>query len=73
MFSAFHRLTSDEIWHHYSGGSVATEVIEADGLHRSETIAEMDSQQAVMSAGRDWLVATFPQQRALIERWTREE
>jgi uncharacterized protein len=105
-FSAFHRLTSDEIWHHYLGNPVAIEIIEPGGRHRTETIGVMNYRQAVISAGSwfaahlfddagyalvgcdvspgfeyedfelaecDRLVAAFPQHRALIQRWTREE
>ncbi len=30
-FSAFHRLRSDEIWHHYDGGSLTITMITPDG------------------------------------------
>jgi uncharacterized protein len=106
MFSAFHRLTSDEIWHHYFGSAVAIEVIDPDGQYRTVIVGNMERRQAVIGAGSwfaahlcddrgyalvgcdvapgfeyedfeigqcDQLVASFPQHRALIERWTREE
>lgn len=104
MFSAFHRLISDEIWHHYCGSPVAIEVIDPHGRYTRVIIGDDGHHQATMPAGcwfaahlcdatgyalvgcdvapgfeyedfeigsRDWLVATFPQHRALIERWTR--
>lgn len=46
-FSSFHRLRSDEIWHHYCGAPVAIDVIEADGRH----------EQIVIGDGRRWQVA----------------
>ena len=55
-FSAFHRLASDEIWHHYRGASVAIEVIQIDGEHRRVVIGEGDRWQAVIHAGA-WFAA----------------
>lgn len=105
-FSAFHRLRSDEIWHHYRGGPVAIDVIAPDGGYEQIIVGENDRWQAAIRPGswfaahvpvadsyallgcdvapgfdfadfeiaaRDALVATFPQHRVLIERWTREE
>jgi len=104
-FSSFHRLRSDEIWHHYRGAPVAIDVIDPDGLHERIVIGEKHRWQAAIRPGswfaahvpaagayalvgcdvapgfdfadfeigsRETLAATFPQHRALIERWTRE-
>jgi predicted cupin superfamily sugar epimerase len=32
-FSAFHRITSDEIWHHYTGGDLRLHVLDKNGRH----------------------------------------
>jgi hypothetical protein len=38
-FSAFHRVTSDELWHHYDGDPLELHVIdERDGAHRVTTL-----------------------------------
>ncbi len=49
-FSAFHRLRSDELWHHHEGTDVAVECIDAGGSHRREVIG-VGSRQAVIPAG----------------------
>jgi predicted cupin superfamily sugar epimerase len=49
-FSAFHRLRSDEIWHHYAGGSVAIDLINPDGRRQEVTIGE----------GKCWYAAIPP-------------
>ena len=33
-FSAFHRVCSDEVWHHYNGNPVALHIINRDGAYR---------------------------------------
>ncbi len=33
--SAFHRIRSDELWHHYAGGSLTVHVIDVDGGYRA--------------------------------------
>ncbi len=33
-FSAFHRIKSDEIWHHYTGGTIELHIIDADGIYK---------------------------------------
>jgi predicted cupin superfamily sugar epimerase len=55
-FSAFHRLRSDEIWHHYRGAAVAIEVIETDGRHRQVVIGGASAWQAAIGAG-SWFAA----------------
>lgn len=37
-FSAFHRVRSDEVWHHYDGDPVELFTIDADGHARSEVL-----------------------------------
>jgi len=49
-FSAFHRIKSDEVWHHYEGAAVEVVVIHADG--RSE----------VLSLGKDYAKGQRPLQ-----------
>jgi predicted cupin superfamily sugar epimerase len=104
-FSAFHRLRSDEIWHHYRGAPVAIEVIDAEGHYLPVVIGAANCWQAAIGAGswfaahvrvpnayalvgcdvapgfayedfsigtREELTTSFPQHRALVERWTRE-
>lgn len=51
MFSAFHRLKSDEIWHHYCGSPISIAVIETDGSHREVVIGTDDRWQAAIAAG----------------------
>ncbi len=103
-FSSFHRLRSDEIWHHYRGAPVAIDVIEPGGRHERMVIGKHNRWQAAIRTGswfaahvpvenayalvgcdvgpgfdfadfeiaaREALANTFPQHRALIERWTR--
>jgi uncharacterized protein len=50
-FSAFHRLTSDEIWHHYAGGELAIDAIDANGRYEQLTIGDGRRWQAAFSAG----------------------
>jgi predicted cupin superfamily sugar epimerase len=56
MLSAFHRLASDEIWHHYRGSPVAIEIIEPEGGYRQELIGGSDRRQAAVGAGA-WFAA----------------
>ena len=55
-FSSFHRLQSDEIWHHYRGAAVAIEIIEPTGKHVQLMIGEDDRLQAAILAG-SWFAA----------------
>jgi len=55
-FSAFHRVRSDEIWHHYRGAPVAIEVIEGDGRHRQIVIGQANRWQDAIAA-RSWFAA----------------
>ena len=46
-FSACHRLRSDEIWHHYAGGSLTVHVIDQAGSHRALGLGlDLDAGQA---------------------------
>jgi uncharacterized protein len=54
-FSAFHRVRSDEVWHHYAGDPVALHVIDEGGayaaLRLGPDIAAGEEPQAVVPAG----------------------
>lgn len=50
-FSAFHRLSSDEVWHHYEGADVAIECIDAAGGRRRVTIGARGIRQAGIPPG----------------------
>jgi len=50
-FSAFHRLQSDEIWHHYDGAAVTIEMIDVDGRHSEVVVGTADRWQAAMPGG----------------------
>jgi len=59
-FSTFHRLKSDEVWHHYAGSPVVVHVIGADGYYTSVRVgSDLESgdlesgvePQAVVPAG----------------------
>jgi predicted cupin superfamily sugar epimerase len=56
QFSAFHRLKSDEIWHHYAGGSITLYAIDRDGKLSKTKIGREGSPQAIMKAGT-WFAA----------------
>jgi predicted cupin superfamily sugar epimerase len=67
MFSAFHRLKSDEIWHHHRGSPISIEIIEGDGRHRELVIGIDNFWQAAVAAGA-WFAARLlePQSYALV-------
>lgn len=50
-FSAFHRLGSDELWHHYAGSSALIDVIGADRRPHQLTIGDGRSWQVVLPCG----------------------
>jgi uncharacterized protein len=56
QFSAFHRLRSDEIWHHHAGGSITLYAIDRDGKLSKTKIGREGPPQAIMKAGT-WLAA----------------
>jgi uncharacterized protein len=66
-FSAFHRLKSDEIWHHYEGADVAIECIDPSGSHRQILIGAAGARQAAIPPGV-WFAAhlTEPNGYALV-------
>lgn len=51
MFSAFHRLSSDETWHFYRGDAVTLELIDASGTHQRRVIGADDVLQTTIAAG----------------------
>ena len=50
VFSAFHRLSSDETWHFYRGDPVTIEVIDASGTYGTRIVGA-DSPQTTIVAG----------------------
>lgn len=54
-FSAFHRIASDEVWHHYAGARLTVHVLHADGRHEAialgKDLAAGERPQAVVPAG----------------------
>jgi uncharacterized protein len=58
QFSAFHRLKSDEIWHHYAGGSITLYAITNDGKLSRIKIGRDGKPQTVMKAGT-WFAAAL--------------
>src|SRR5689334_23570570 len=54
-FSAFHSVTSDEVWHHYDGDPVELHLIDAAGAYRVERLgrdfARGEQPQIVVPAG----------------------
>jgi predicted cupin superfamily sugar epimerase len=54
-FSAFHRVRSDEAWHHYDGDPLELHVLGEDGVHRAlvlgRDLASGQRPQAVVPAG----------------------
>jgi hypothetical protein len=110
IFSAFHRLQSDELWYHHDGGGVTIEILHPDGTHEQRRLGPDPAEQgqphivvprqtwfaAHVDAGvafalvccasapgyedadmalaeRETLIATYPQHRDLITRYTRTE
>jgi hypothetical protein len=62
QFSAFHRMKSDEVWHHYSGGSLNLYVIREGILSKTE-IGRRSGRQAVVEAG-SWFAASLQNQKS---------
>lgn len=62
QFSAFHRMKSDEVWHHYSGGSLNLYVIR-NGILSKTRIGRGSGRQAVVEAG-SWFAASLHNQRS---------
>lgn len=61
-FAAFHRIKSDEIWHHYAGGSIRLYMIDGDG-GLSKIKLGKDMPQAVIKAGT-WFAAALASKRS---------
>jgi uncharacterized protein len=55
VFSAFHRISSDEIWHHYAGARMTIDSIDA-GVHREFVIGDGNRWQIAIRAGL-WFAA----------------
>jgi predicted cupin superfamily sugar epimerase len=53
--SCFHRIRSDEVWHHYEGSSITIHVIHEDGLYEAlylgKELSEQQQPQCVVPAG----------------------
>jgi predicted cupin superfamily sugar epimerase len=60
-FSAFHRVRSDEVWHHYDGDPVALHVIAEGGAH------------SVVRLGRDLSAGETPQAVVPANAWQSAE
>lgn len=58
QFSAFHRIRSDEIWHHYAGGSITLYTIGSDGKLSKIKVGRSGTPQAVIKAGT-WFAGTL--------------
>lgn len=63
QFSAFHMINSDEIWHHYAGGSVTLYAIARDGKLSKIKIGRGGTPQAVIKAGT-WLAGALDSKRS---------
>jgi hypothetical protein len=51
MFSAFHRLASDETWHFYRGDPVTIEIIDPTGAHATRILDSQVALQTTIAAG----------------------
>ena len=51
MFSAFHRLTSDETWHFYRGDALTIEIIDAAGRYERRMLDADGPWQTAVNAG----------------------
>ena len=58
-FSAFHRLKSDEIWHHYAGGSLSLYVIKK-GKMSTMALGKADRESPQLTIEKDcWIAASI--------------
>jgi uncharacterized protein len=64
-FSAFHRIASDEIWHHYRGSPVTLEMIGLEGVHAQVTIGTADCFQVAIPPNA-WFAAHVDEGYALV-------
>lgn len=62
-FSAFHRIQSDEMWHHYAGSSLTIFVLGQSGLttHKLGTDLEAGERPQVVIPAGYWFAAQVPQ------------
>lgn len=63
QFSTFHRIRSDEIWHHYAGGSITLYAIDDEGKLSKIKIGRDGTPQAVIRAGT-WFAASLDSKRS---------
>lgn len=63
QFSAFHRIRSDEIWHHYAGGSITLYTIGNNGKLSRIKIGRGETPQAAIKAGT-WFAASLNSKRS---------
>lgn len=63
QFSAFHRIRSDEIWHHYAGGSITLYTINDGGKMSKIKIGRGGTPQTVIKAGT-WFAASLDNKRS---------
>jgi len=65
--SRFHRIRSDEIWHHYYGSAVTLHIIHTDGLYEAKYVGKNFSDgerpQCVVPAGA-WFGATVDKENS---------
>lgn len=61
-FAAFHKIRSDEIWHHYVGGTVTLYAIDGDGKLSKVKIGR-ETPQAVIKANT-WFAAALDSKRS---------
>ena len=63
QFSAFHKLKSDEIWHHYAGSSITLYAIASDGKLSKIKIGSDGTPQAVIKADT-WFAASLDSKKS---------
>lgn len=65
--SRFHRIRSDEVWHHYMGTAVTIHIIHEDGLYEAKQVGKSledgEKPQCVVPAGA-WFGATVDQENS---------
>jgi hypothetical protein len=60
MFSAFHRIKSDEIWHHYLGGTAEIHILEPNGAYRIDRLGsglELGNDLQVVVPANSWFAS----------------
>jgi len=62
QFSAFHRMKSDEVWHHYAGSTLTLYVIK-DGILSNTRIGKWHEMQGIVEAG-SWIAASLDNRRS---------